>query len=54
MLLRQDLAVIVFMWHYILYLEFHINCNGLIEGIEQPQISGQNVTFTCDCGMLDI
>lgn len=35
-LLRQDLAVILFMWHYILYLEFHINCSGLIEGIEHP------------------
>lgn len=37
-LLRQDLAVILFMWHYILYLEFHINCRGLIEGIECPVV----------------
>lgn len=37
-LLRQDLAVILFMWHYILYLEFHINCSGLIEVIEHPRL----------------
>lgn len=41
----QDLAVVLFMWHYILYLEFHINCLVLIEGIEHLWAYGQSIYF---------
>lgn len=44
-LLRQDLAGILFMWHYILYLEFYINCCDLIEGIECPVVLVKSICF---------
>lgn len=48
-LLRQDLAVILFMWHYILYLEFHINCCGLIEGVECPVVLAKVFVLQSPC-----
>lgn len=45
-LLRQYLAVILFMWHYILYLEFHINCSGWFKPLNTQDFGHSCLFYT--------